>query len=386
MGNVFKSRKGLYKKGDVEAGYGRQRSHTGAMMNLSMKVTDFEFLTVVGKGSFGKVMQVKLKSTGEIFAMKVLKKKALIARKQVAHTKTERNVLENIQHPFIVSLRFAFQSKTKLYMILDFFNGGELFYHLKNEKRFSEDRARFYAAEIILAFEELHRNNIVYRDLKPENILLDSEGHLRLTDFGLSKDSISGDKLTHTFCGTPEYLAPEILYGKGYSFSVDWWSMGAFLYEMLTGWPPFYHDNVKVLYDKILNANVKYPSYVSEPAKDVIHKLLQRDISQRLGCGGNGAAEVKSHPFFESIDWNELLKKKIPPPFIPVVKQGELDTSNIDKEFTRERPKDTPVADSSLENQIVFSNFTYDDTRNAMKEADTTVEEWANYQKGTFEE
>ena len=181
-------------------------SEFGAKMTAKLSVDDFELLSVVGKGSFGKVMQVRKKDTNKIYAMKVLKKAQILARKQIAHTHTERKVLEEIDHPFVVSLRFAFQTEDKLYMVLDYFTGGELFYHLKNQGKFVEDRVRLYAAEIILALECLHKNNIIYRDLKPENILLDDSGHLRLTDFGLSKESIEGERLAHTFCGTPEYL------------------------------------------------------------------------------------------------------------------------------------------------------------------------------------
>eukprot|EP01102_Stenamoeba_stenopodia_P008101 TRINITY_DN2301_c0_g1_i3.p1 TRINITY_DN2301_c0_g1~~TRINITY_DN2301_c0_g1_i3.p1 ORF type:complete len:296 (-),score=67.21 TRINITY_DN2301_c0_g1_i3:548-1435(-) len=194
---------------------------------------DFELLTVIGKGSFGKVLQVRKKDTGKIYAMKVLRKEAIVQRKQVAHTKAEKSILAKIQHPFIVGLHYAFQTEEKLYMVLDFVNGGELFFHLKREGKFSEQRVRIYAAEIACALSHLHSFGIVYRDLKPENILLDSEGHICITDFGLSKEIQSED--THTFCGTPEYLAPEILKGQGHGTPVDWWSLGTLIYEMLTG-------------------------------------------------------------------------------------------------------------------------------------------------------
>ncbi|MES1912266.1 MAG: hypothetical protein MHM6MM_004569 [Cercozoa sp. M6MM] len=202
-----------------------------------MSVDDFDLLAVVGKGSFGKVMQVRHKRTGQIYAMKVLKKKELIKRKQVLHTRTERNVLVDVTHPFVVSLRAAFQTRGKLYMLLDYFNGGELFFHLRNDGQFSEERCRFYAAQIILALKCLHENGVVYRDLKPENILLDSEGFIKITDFGLSKDAMADGKLTHTFCGTPEYLAPEVLRNEGHARAVDWWSLGTLLFEMMTGLP-----------------------------------------------------------------------------------------------------------------------------------------------------
>eukprot|EP00475_Leptophrys_vorax_P031048 TRINITY_DN4690_c0_g1_i2.p1 TRINITY_DN4690_c0_g1~~TRINITY_DN4690_c0_g1_i2.p1 ORF type:complete len:455 (-),score=114.79 TRINITY_DN4690_c0_g1_i2:1390-2694(-) len=324
------------------------------------KVTleDFELLSVVGRGSFGKVFQVKKKDTGKIYAMKALKKKALVARKQVAHTKTERRVLQAINHPFIVSLRFAFQTDTKLYMVTDFFNGGELFFHLKNSGRFDEERTVFYAAQIVCALEHLHEKNIIYRDLKPENILLDDQGFVKLTDFGLSKEVEGRDGLTTTFCGTPEYLAPEVLHGNGYGIPIDWWSLGALLFEMLTGLPPYYDENVNAMYEKILHTQPNYPSYLSAKSKSVISRLLEKDQTKRLGYK-SGASEVKQDPFFSSIDWDKLVAKEVEPPFKPNVTSPN-DLANIDDEFKSETPKDTPVQKSKLADKARFSNFTYD--------------------------
>jgi serine/threonine protein kinase len=201
----------------------------------------------------------------------------------VDHTKTERNVLARVQHPFIVSLRFAFQTNNKLYLILDWFAGGELFHHLREAGRFKQDRARFYVAEIALAFGYLHDMEVVYRDLKPENILLDAEGHVRLTDFGLSKDNFAQTETTTTFCGTPEYLAPEIVMRQAYTMAVDWWALGVLLYELLVGQPPFYHSNQKMLFDRITKGVVSFPEYVRPAAKDLIKSLLQVDPTKRLG-------------------------------------------------------------------------------------------------------
>eukprot|EP00494_Astrolonche_serrata_P030119 UN30386 len=214
-------------------------------------------------------MMVKKKDTGRTYAMKVLKKKELVKRKQVEHTKTERKVISDINHPFIVSLHFAFQNETRLYLITDFFNGGELFWHLKIENYFSETRTRFYAAEIILALECLHKHGIVYRDMKPENLLLDDQGHIRLTDFGLSKDDLKGNSITHTFCGTPEYLAPEVIRQEGYGKAVDWWALGVLIYEMLTGLPPFYNKNLRDMYDAILHQPLKFPGTFQKLFKNV---------------------------------------------------------------------------------------------------------------------
>lgn len=326
------------------------------------KVTkdDFELLTVIGKGSFGKVMQVRKKDTGKMYAMKVLRKEAIIARKQVAHTKAEKSILQKIQHPFIVSLHYAFQTKDKLYMILDFVNGGELFFHLKKEGRFPEARVKFYAAEIISAMAHLHSLNIVYRDLKPENILLDADGHICITDFGLSKE-IDKDEGTHTFCGTPEYLAPEVLKGQGHGMAVDWWSLGTLIYEMLTGLPPFYSQNINIMYQKILNGELRFPSYVTGDAQHLLEGLLTREVDKRLGSGSSGSQDVMNHPFFKDLDWKKLERKEIEPPFKPKVK-SEGDTSQIDTVFTQEKPQDSYVENSlseTMQKEGDFNGFTY---------------------------
>lgn len=316
---------------------------------------DFELLTVIGKGSFGKVMQVRKKDDGKIYAMKVLRKEAIIARKQVTHTKAEKSILQKIQHPFIVKLHYAFQTKDKLYMILDYINGGELFFHLKKEGRFQENRVRFYSAEIVCALSHLHSLGIVYRDLKPENILLNSEGHVTITDFGLSKQ-IKEEGGTHTFCGTPEYLAPEVLKGQGHGIAVDWWSLGTLIYEMLTGLPPFYSQNINIMYQKILNGELRFPSYVSAEAMSLLEGLLTREVEKRLGSGPDGSNEVKRHVFFNGIDWEKLEKKGVDAPFRPKVK-SETDTSQIDTAFTQEKPQDSLVENSLSETMARENNF-----------------------------
>lgn len=325
----------------------------------NLTINDFELLKVVGKGSFGKVMQVKKKDSGKIYAMKVLKKEQLVKRKQVAHTKTERKVLERIDHPFIVSLRFAFQTDTKLYMILDYFTGGELFFHLKTTGKFSVERARFYAAEITLALDCLHDKTIVYRDLKPENVLLDEDGHIKITDFGLSKASVMGDQLTRTFCGTPEYLAPEVIHGQWYGKAVDWWSFGTLLYEMMTGLPPFYSTNLNIMYERIIRAPLTFPTYVDADARSLLKGLLQRDPKKRLGYGPDDGKELMRHPFFKSIDWVKLYNRELTPPFKPKVTEGKMDTTNIDEDFKKEIPKDTPMAPSTLAKKVEFPDFSF---------------------------
>jgi len=297
-------------------------------------IRDFSLLKVVGKGSFGKVMQVRSKTNGRIYAMKVLRKANIVKRNQVEHTRTERNVLGRIDHPFIVGLNFAFQTKSKLYFVLDYCAGGELFFHLGNEGRFDEHRSAFYAAQIVLALDHLHQQSIIYRDLKPENVLLDHNGNVRLTDFGLSKENVPHtDSGAHSFCGTPEYLAPEILNRKGHGRAVDWWSLGALLYEMLTGLPPFYCRDRNQLFEKIRSGVLEFPDFVSENARSLLDGLLCRDPTRRLGCGPTDALEIKRHPFFAELDWDALLACRIPSPWKPVI-TGSMDTSQFDAEFT----------------------------------------------------
>ncbi|XP_002964928.2 RAC family serine/threonine-protein kinase homolog [Selaginella moellendorffii] len=268
--------------------------------------------------------------------MKVLDKKDLVDGKALEHTRTERHILEAVQHPFIVSLRYAFQTEEKFYMVMEFLSGGELFYHLKVASRFKEDRSRFYASEITLAIGHLHGLGIVYRDLKAENVLLDAEGHVKLTDFGLAKKAILDNKSASTFCGTPEYIAPEILCNSGHGRAADWWSLGTLLYEMLCGLPPFYHKNVNIMYDRILNAKLTFPAFLTPVARDLLSKLLVRNPEKRLGAGQRDYEEIIEHQFFASVNWTSMLQKKIRPPFVPQVKGGD-DVGNFDVVFTCEQ-------------------------------------------------
>ncbi|KAF0685748.1 Aste57867_22356 [Aphanomyces stellatus] len=328
-------------------------------------IEDFDLLKVLGKGSFGKVMMVRKKDNQKIYAMKTLRKAALIKRNQLLHTKTERNILQQIKHPFLTTLSYAFQTPEKLYLVMDYCPGGELFFWLKKDRRFSQNKARLFAAEILLALQELHSHDIIYRDLKPENILLDLEGHIRLTDFGLSKEAVTGAGAqggTKTFCGTPEYLAPEILENKGHGKAVDWWSLGTLIYEMLTGLPPFYDQNMQRMYDKIINAPLRFPSFMSAEAKSLLTGLLQRKVSDRLGSGPTDGEEIKSHPFFAGLDWDQVSRKEITPEFKPPNRLGSIDTSNFDLEFTGEKPVDSVVTTNLSEtqrNKAQFPGFTY---------------------------
>ncbi|KAK1228898.1 Serine/threonine-protein kinase [Marasmius sp. AFHP31] len=296
---------------------------------------DFEFLKLIGRGTFGKVFQVRKKDTKRIYAMKVLSKKEIIAKKEVAHTIGERKILQrSLESPFLVGLKFSFQTEKDLYLVTDFKSGGELFWHLQRETKFSEERARFYIAELVLALEHLHKYDIVYRDLKPENILLDATGHVALCDFGLSKADLRADELTTTFCGTTEYLAPEILLDEhGYSKIVDFWSLGVLLFEMCCGWSPFYAEDTQQMYRNICFGKIRFPKgVINEDGKQFVKGLLNRNPKHRLGAQRD-AAELKEHAFFKSIDWHLLSLKQVTPPFKPAVESDES-TANFDPEFT----------------------------------------------------
>lgn len=331
---------------------------------------DFEVLRLLGKGTFGQVYQVRKKDSGRIYAMKILSKKLIVKKKEIAHTIGERNILVRTSaaaSPFIVGLKFSFQTPTDLYLVTDYMSGGELFWHLQKEGRFSEDRAKFYIAELVLALEHLHDNDIVYRDLKPENILLDANGHIALCDFGLSKANLNNDGTTNTFCGTTEYLAPEVLLDEtGYTKMVDFWSLGVLIFEMCCGWSPFYADNTQQMYKNIAFGKVRFPKEVLSPeGRYFVKGLLNRNPKHRLGAV-NDARELKAHPFFQDIDWNLLRAKNIPPPFKPHL-SSETDTSNFDPEFTNESTsvlkKHMEMASTPLSPgiQANFKGFTYVD-------------------------
>ncbi|KAH9941049.1 AGC/Akt protein kinase [Amylocystis lapponica] len=328
----------------------------------SLTVDDFELITVIGKGSFGKVMQVRKRDTSRIYALKTIRKQHIIERGEITHTLAERLVLARVNNPFIVPLKFSFQSEQKLYLVLAFVNGGELFHHLQREQRFNEERSRFYSAELLLALEHLHELDVVYRDLKPENILLDYTGHIALCDFGLCKLNMKDSDTTNTFCGTPEYLAPEILNAQGYNKTIDWWTLGVLLYEMLSGLPPFYDEVTDKMYQKILHNPLVFGDEIGTQARSILTGLLTRDPAQRLGV--NGADEIRKHPFFEkNIDFKKLLQKKIQPPFKPSV-SSPVDVSNFDTVFTAEAPLDSVVEGSQLSQTVQrqFEGFSYNGT------------------------
>ena len=326
---------------------------------------DFELLRILGKGAYGKVFQVRLLETDEHFAMKVLKKVEINRKDQVEHTKSERNVMAKYSHPFIVTLRFAFQSKTHLYMVTDFMRGGELYYHLnkfmKKGKVFTDKMILLYLAEITCGLLHLHKNNIVYRDLKPENVLMDEFGHVRIADFGLARDHLDDTKHgATTFCGTPHYVSPEMLdnhYYKndmaGYGYSVDWWALGIMAYEMSQGSLPFYDKNYKRMFIKILRSPLTFRRNVSKNLESLIKQLLTRDVSMRL----NGQ-NIMEHAYFDSIDPVKLYNKEIKPTYVP--SRGV----NVDKRVGLGRPpliSDTESLNARDSELPHFDNFTFTD-------------------------
>ncbi|KAL6073498.1 Serine/threonine-protein kinase AtPK19 [Balamuthia mandrillaris] len=326
-------------------------------------IDDFEILKLIGQGGYGKVYQVRKKDTDEIFAMKVMDKSFLLESGSVEGTRIERDILRTVRHPFVVSLYYAFQNKKKVYLVMDYMNGGQLFYHLREEAMFSENLVQFYAAEIVLALQHLHQDlDVIHRDLKPENILLGSDGHISLTDFGLAKDNMSERSKTSTFCGTVEYMAPEMVSGEGYHQSADWWSLGVLMYDMLTGSPPWTSKNQGVLQKKIREAKLRMPPYISPEANSIIRGFLTKDVKKRLGSGPKGIQEIKNHRFFKGINWRKLLNKELDPPFKPRIEKGQLDCAHFDKRFTEQTAFDTPVNSldglSTSQDQLFFG-FSY---------------------------
>ncbi|KAI8100028.1 kinase-like domain-containing protein [Halteromyces radiatus] len=337
---------------------------TGDIQTMKKKrkvsLDDFDIIKLLGRGAYGKVMLCRHIESGQLYAMKVLKKASLMVHtKNAEHTKAERQILEEVRNPFIVQLMYAFQTNDRLYLILEYAPGGELFTHMATEYMFSEDVARFYLAELVLALEHIHSLGIVYRDLKPENCLLDAEGHVVLTDFGLSKVSLDGR--TSTICGTAEYMAPEILMEMAYDNSVDWWTLGILMFEMLTGYTPFRSANKKKTLDAIQKKKLQLPYFLSNDAKDLLTRLLRKNPNVRLGNGKDGIRRIKSHGFFRKVDWQKLKARELTPPILPVVTDPIL-AENFDAKFTDEIIKDTPIDSLTTldtEMQAYFKNFSY---------------------------
>ncbi|XP_069751553.1 ribosomal protein S6 kinase alpha-1 isoform X2 [Narcine bancroftii] len=320
----------------------------------------FELLKVLGQGSFGKVFlvrKIKVPDSGQLYAMKVLKKATLKVRDRV-RTKLERDILVDVNHPFIVKLHYAFQTEGKLYLILDFLRGGDLFTRLSKEVMFTEEDVKIYLAELALALDHLHSLGIIYRDLKPENILLDEEGHIKLTDFGLSKEAVDHEKKAYSFCGTVEYMAPEVVNRRGHTHSADWWSYGVLMFEMLTGSLPFQGKDRKDTMTLILKAKLGMPQFLSPEAQSLLRALFKRNPANRLGAGVDGVEEIKRQPFFANIDWNKLYRRELKPPFRPAVARPD-DTFYFDPEFTERTPKDSPGVPPSASAHKLFRGFSF---------------------------
>ncbi|KAG1054032.1 hypothetical protein G6F43_003934 [Rhizopus delemar] len=336
--------------------------------HLPVTIQDFQFIKVIGRGCMGKVLLVRHRQSARLMALKAISKKTVIEQRQVVHIKTEQQILSDIssiQHPFLIKLHYSFQDINQLFLVLDYHVGGDLATQLRINHILPPERCRFYTAEIILGIQELHRLGILYRDLKPENILLTADGHLVLTDFGLSKQFYDGlsldEQRTDTFCGTAEYLAPEILNQQPYSYEVDYWSMGMILYEMLTGITPFWDENRDEMYRKIREDPLQFPAHFDIETATFIARLLRRDPSRRLGSGPQGALDVRSDPYFLSIHWDLIYAKRIKPPYVPTL-YSETDFSHFDSEFLHLTPRLSPVSSDYVLSQSLdhaFEGYSY---------------------------
>ncbi|XP_035677707.1 protein kinase C delta type-like [Branchiostoma floridae] len=318
---------------------------------------DFVFMKVLGKGSFGKVMLAELKGKKEYFAIKALKKEVVLADDDFECTMAEKRVLAlSWQHPYLTHLYATYQTKAHLFFVMEYLNGGDLMFHIQKSRKFDRKRAQFYGAEITLGLQFLHGKGIVYRDLKLDNVLLDKDGHIKIADFGMCKEGITDEKRAVTFCGTPDYIAPEILKGQRYGFSVDWWSFGVLLYEMLIGASPFHGDDEDDLFYSILHETPQY-SRIEKDAQSCLSQLLERDPEKRLGVAG----DIRRHPFFSTTDWDRLERKEIPPPYKPNIRSAS-DVSNFDSDFTMEKARLTAPTNKDLLESIdqnMFSGFEF---------------------------
>ncbi|EPR59439.1 AGC kinase [Toxoplasma gondii TgCatPRC2] len=324
------------------------------LLARNLSIDDFLFHETVGTGSFGRVCIVDLRGAAGWYppmALKILSKHKIVKMKQVEHVKDEKRILSSIEHPFIVNLLAAFQDEKRLFILMEYVNGGELFSHLRRRNCIPTDQARLYAAEITLAFQYLHQRHIVYRDLKPENLLIDSQGHIKITDFGFAK--VVKDR-TWTLCGTHEYLAPESITRRGHGLPVDWWALGILLFEMLAGHPPFVDENPLGIYRKIIAGKIEFPRSFDYAAKSLVKRLLTHDPLKRYGCLKDGAEDVKNHKFFKGIDWVKCYNKNIRAPYLPNTR-GPQDSSMFDKYAESTESSSPPIG--AAEQQAFFDNF-----------------------------
>ena len=312
-----------------------------------LSISSFDIIAVLGRGAFGKVMLVKHHHTEKLYAIKSIQKKKLLDAKKAHTAIAERNILMKARHPFIVQLFFAFQTPSKFYLGLEYVPGGELFFHMKKRGRIPVNEVRLYSAEIALALSYLHSIGIIYRDLKPENVMLDADGHIKLTDFGLSTENVDPESGKDTFCGTSHYFSPEMVYKIKYTHKIDWWALGVLMFEMITNYPPFWNGNKSKLYDMILNDEPTFPEWVPSDAKSIISLLLTKNPNDRPDFN-----QIKEHPFFKSLDWDRVYNREYKPQFIP---KQVTETSNFDREFTNETAADSLVAATSAQ----FPGFSY---------------------------
>ncbi|XP_051552201.1 serine/threonine-protein kinase N2 isoform X1 [Myxocyprinus asiaticus] len=342
---------------------GRSVAQPTPQRKEGMQMEDFNCISVLGRGHFGKVLLAEFKRTGKLYAIKALKKGDVVTRDEVDSLMCEKRIFETInasRHPFLVNLYGCFQTPDHVCFVMEYSPGGDLMTHI-HSSIFSERQSRFYSACVLLGLEFLHQNKIVYRDLKLDNLLLDSDGFVRIADFGLCKEGMGHGDRTSTFCGTPEFLAPEVLTDNNYTRAVDWWGLGVLIYEMLVGESPFPGDNEEEVFDSIVNDEVCYPRFLSPESVSIIQKLLQKNPERRLGAGEQDAIEVKRHRFFQGIDWEALLAKRVKPPFLPSIK-APADVSNFDEEFTRLKPILTPPQKQfflTAEQQEFFADFDF---------------------------
>ncbi|XP_017357445.1 serine/threonine-protein kinase N2 isoform X3 [Cebus imitator] len=334
-----------------------------SQQKFQFNLQDFRCCAVLGRGHFGKVLLAEYRHTNEMFAIKALKKGDIVARDEVDSLMCEKRIFEtvnSVRHPFLVNLFACFQTKEHVCFVMEYAAGGDLMMHIHTDV-FSEPRAVFYAACVVLGLQYLHEHKIVYRDLKLDNLLLDTEGFVKIADFGLCKEGMGYGDRTSTFCGTPEFLAPEVLTETSYTRAVDWWGLGVLIYEMLVGESPFPGDDEEEVFDSIVNDEVRYPRFLSTEAISIMRRLLRRNPERRLGAGEKDAEDVKKHPFFRLIDWSALMDKKVKPPFVPTIR-GREDVSNFDDEFTSEAPILTPPREPRIlsdEEQEMFRDFDY---------------------------
>jgi len=328
-----------------------------------MGIESFKFCTVLGRGHFGKVILAKYLNTGEYFAIKALKKGDIIVRDEVESLLAEKRIFEvanSMRHPFLVNMFACFQTRSHVCFVMEYAAGGDLMMHIHADV-FSEPRAVFYTACVVLGLSYLHENKIIYRDLKLDNLLLDTEGYVKIADFGLCKEGMGYGDRTGTFCGTPEFLAPEVLTETSYTRAVDWWGLGVLIFEMLVGESPFPGDDEEEVFDSIVNDEVRYPRFLSLESIAIMRRLLRKNPERRLGSSERDAEDVKKQAFFRNVFWEDLLMRRIKPPFVPTV-NGMEDVSNFDEEFTSEKAVLTPPKESRTlteGEQQLFSDFTY---------------------------